>query len=195
MKSLSASLVSVALLVAAVSAQFQINTPNPPTQCVPVQITWSGGNPPYFLQYPNLQGTSFTWQTNISAGQEVGFTLTDSSGSVAQSAPVIIQSGPITSCLNGQSSGSSAAGESTTSAASGASTTATSPAATGTSAATTGGSSAGGSTSSHTGTSTGTSASSSPSATGGAGTNGALSNVASMGVVGVLGAVAAALLA
>ncbi|KAI0367743.1 hypothetical protein BV20DRAFT_535860 [Pilatotrama ljubarskyi] len=88
MKSLSASLVSVALLVAAVSAQFQINTPNPPSQCVPVQITWTGGTPPYFL------GPPFTWQTNISSGQSVFFQVTDNTGSVAQSAPVTIQSSP-----------------------------------------------------------------------------------------------------
>ncbi|KAI0833455.1 hypothetical protein BC628DRAFT_1414242 [Trametes gibbosa] len=130
MKSLSASLLSVALLALAANAQLQINTPNPPTQCVPIQFTWSGGNPPFFLvsamlrsfqlrrlnlpssifstgpqaaalqQYPGLQSSPFTWSTNITAGTSIGLMITDSTGATAQSAPVTIQSGPDT-CLNG----------------------------------------------------------------------------------------------
>ncbi|KAI8980168.1 hypothetical protein BD414DRAFT_551040 [Trametes punicea] len=219
MKSLSASLVSAALLIAAVSAQdqnFTINTPNPPTQCVPVQLTWQGGDPPYFLaiipggqpqapalqQYPGLTGTTFTWSVNISAGQSVGFEVTDSQGHIAQSAPVTIQSSPDSSCLNGQSGGSSAAsGTGATSAASGsAATSATAPASsatgattpasgTGSAGATSHPASSGAATSSH------ASSSAAASATGAAGSNGGLVNVASMGAVGVLSAVAALLLA
>ncbi|KAI0671720.1 hypothetical protein C8Q78DRAFT_991290 [Trametes maxima] len=213
MKSLSTSIVSAALLVAAVSAQdFQINTPNPPTQCIPVQLTWTGGQAPFFLaikpggqpsasalqQYSGLTTNSFTWSTNITAGTSIGFTLTDSAGNQAQSAAVTIQSGPDNSCLNGAATSAASGTESATSAASSATTPAgsgsttaagsTSGAASGTSAGT---HSSAGSTSR--GSSTGTSASASATATGG--NNGAFSNVASVGIVGVLSAVAAVLLA
>ncbi|KAI0325539.1 hypothetical protein GY45DRAFT_1340053 [Cubamyces sp. BRFM 1775] len=214
MKSFSASLVSAVLLAAAVSAQdssFQILTPNPPTQCVPVQIKWNGGTPPFFLsifpgdqpqapsleQFPNLQSSPFTWNTNIAAGQSVGFQVTDNTGAVAQSGSVIIQPGPDT-CLNGTaSSGSGSAtgsatapGNTATSGATGATTAATG-ATTGTGSATTGGSHS----SSSGASGTGTSSSAGSTATGGSGTNAGFVNGASMGVVGVLSAVAAALLA
>ncbi|TBU57980.1 hypothetical protein BD310DRAFT_949015 [Dichomitus squalens] len=207
MKSVSTAVVAAALLVAGVSAQFQINTPNPPTQCVPVQLTWSGGNrgqpgAAALQQYSGLTGTSFTWPTNITSGTSIGFTLTDSTGATAQSAPVTINPGPDSSCLNGGSASSSASG-----ATSGASTSATAPvtsasgatSASGTTsgAATTAGSSkpASGTTSgSASGTASHASSSSSSTATAGAG-NGAFSNIASAGLVGIVGAIAAAILA
>ncbi|KAI0661712.1 hypothetical protein C8Q70DRAFT_966844 [Cubamyces menziesii] len=217
MKSFSASLVSAVLLAAAVSAQdpsFQILTPNPPTQCVPVQIKWNGGSPPFFLvssifpgdqpqapsleQFPNLQSSPFTWKTDIPAGQSVGFQVTDNTGAIAQSGSVIIQPGP-SDCLNGTASSGSATstgtGTAATTGATGATTGAsgTTGAATGTG---TGTATTGGSHSSTTGASgTGTSSSAGTTATGGSGTNGGFINSASMGVVGVLSAVAAALLA
>ncbi|KAI0649132.1 hypothetical protein C8Q79DRAFT_1041602 [Trametes meyenii] len=217
MKSLSTSIVSAALLVAAVSAQdFQINTPNPPTQCVPVQLSWTGGQAPFFLaliavcsikpggqpsasalqQYSGLTTNSFTWSTNITAGTSIGFTLTDSAGNQAQSAAVTIQSGPDSSCLNGAATSAASGTDSATSAAS----SATSPAGSTTAAGSTTGATSATSAASHSsagstshGSSTGTSASASASATGG--NNGAFSNVASVGIVGVLSAVAAVLLA
>ncbi|KAI0749306.1 hypothetical protein C8Q80DRAFT_1161231 [Daedaleopsis nitida] len=213
MKSLSASIITAALLVVGVSAQdFTINTPNPPTQCVPTQFHWTGGTCELFLysentqnispggvpgatafqQYTGLTGTSFTWSTNLTAGTSFGLTLTDANGQVAQSAPVSVQSGPDSSCLNGQASAST--GDSTTAASTGTTAAATTSPATGatTSAGTGTTSKAAGSTS---GTSTGTSSSSGSTATGGAGGNGAFSNTVSVGLVGVLSAVAAALLA
>ncbi|OSD06555.1 hypothetical protein PYCCODRAFT_945619 [Trametes coccinea BRFM310] len=210
-----AALASAALLAVAVSAQqFTINTPNPPTVCVPVQLTWSGGTRIPLLpgnifpgghpeeqalqQYPNLEGTSFTWSTNITAGTLVGFQLTDHNGQIAQSSSVQIMSGPDTSCLTGGSSASSSAGSTgTTSAAAGTSTgTATAPAGSSTSAA--GGSSAGssaGSGTSHAASGTSASTSASASATGGSSNNGGFVNAASIGAVGVLSAVAALVLA
>ncbi|KAI0775221.1 hypothetical protein BD413DRAFT_296530 [Trametes elegans] len=60
------SVVALALFAAAVSAQdFQINTPNPPTQCVPVQITWSNGQPPFFL-------VSFACDASVKTPNETG---------------------------------------------------------------------------------------------------------------------------
>ena len=99
-------------------AQMQINTPNAPTQCVPAQFTWTGGTSPYFLalasedpyggpalqSFAGLTGTSFTWSANISAGTSFRLILTDSGGQTNQSAPVTIQSGPDSSCLDIRSS-------------------------------------------------------------------------------------------
>ncbi|EEB92267.1 hypothetical protein MPER_09249, partial [Moniliophthora perniciosa FA553] len=39
---------SLAALVAAVQAQVTINTPSNLVQCQPVQLTWTGGQSPYF---------------------------------------------------------------------------------------------------------------------------------------------------
>ncbi|PIL35599.1 hypothetical protein GSI_02327 [Ganoderma sinense ZZ0214-1] len=208
MQSLSTCLVAAALLVAAVNAQFQINTPASITQCVPVQFSWTGGEQPYFLacvinpggvtgaaalqQYTGLTGTSFTWSANISEGTSIGLQLTDSTGAIAQSAPVTIQSGPSNSCLTGETSAASgasttAAGGTTSAANSGTSTTAPAASGSATKAATSGSASASGSKTSGSAASASTSASS--------GSNSALSNVASAGVVGLVGALAAALLA
>ncbi|KAH9903010.1 hypothetical protein C8Q73DRAFT_672615 [Cubamyces lactineus] len=212
MKSFSASLVSAVLLAAAVSAQdsnFQILTPNPPIQCVPIQIKWNGGTPPFFLsifpgdqpqapsleQFPNLQSSPFTWKTDIPAGQSVGFQVTDNTGAVAQSGSVIIQSGP-SDCLNGTASTGSATGTATAPGGSGTSATGVTTGATGTSGANTAtGTATTGASHSSGSSGTGTSSSAASTATGGSGTNGGFVNVASMGVVGVLSAVAAALLA
>ncbi|KAL7279185.1 hypothetical protein ACG7TL_007025 [Trametes sanguinea] len=167
----------------------------PPTSCI-----FPGGHPEEqaLQQYPNLEGTSFTWSTNITAGTLVGFQLTDHNGQIAQSSSVQIMSGPDTSCLTGGSSASSSAGSTgTTSAAAGTSTgTATAPAGSSTSAA--GGSSAGssaGSGTSHAASGTSASTSASASATGGSSNNGGFVNAASIGAVGVLSAVAALVLA
>ncbi|KAI0635911.1 hypothetical protein C8Q77DRAFT_1100354 [Trametes polyzona] len=210
MKSLSTALVSTALFVAAANAQFQIFTPRPPTQCIPTQLNWQGGTRAIvpggqpqaaaLQQYANLQGTSFTWATNISAGTSINFALTDQTGATAQTAPVDIQPGPDSSCLNGQSSGSSstdsAAASSGSATAPGASSTAagaTTGSSTASGAATTSGTatSGGSSTASGTRSASGTSGSTSPSSS----PNAAAGNVASAGVVGILGAVAAAILA
>ncbi|KAM5535957.1 hypothetical protein V8D89_010397 [Ganoderma adspersum] len=155
MQSLSTCLVAAAMLVAAVNAQFQINTPASITQCVPTQFTWTGGSgeqsysPSRVMaivpggvpgaaalqQYSGLTGNSFSWSANITEGTSIGLQLTDSTGAIAQSAPVTIQSGPSNSCLTGETSAASgasttAAGSTTAAATTGASTTA--PAASGT---------------------------------------------------------------
>ena len=51
-------------------------------------------------EYAGLTGTSFTWSTNVSAGTSFQLSLTDSTGQTVQSAPVTIQAGPDSSCLN-----------------------------------------------------------------------------------------------
>ncbi|KAH9945451.1 uncharacterized protein BXZ73DRAFT_73597 [Epithele typhae] len=202
MKSFSAPLVALALCVAGASAQsFLINTPvPPPVQCVTSQLSWTGGEAPFFLQivpggipgaaalqqYSNLQASPFTWTTNISAGTSLGLSLTDHSGATVQSGTFQIASGPDSSCLNGQ-----AASTDTSQAATGT---------TGTTAGTTTGTPGSGTTSttsggSQTSTKSSSSSSSSSSATGASNNSAAFANSASVGLVGVLGAVAAALLA
>ncbi|KAI0787709.1 hypothetical protein C8Q74DRAFT_1315534 [Fomes fomentarius] len=207
MKSFSASLVSAALLVAGVAAQdFQINTPNPPTQCVPSRFTWSGGQGTIapggvpgataFQQYTGVTGTAFTWSTNISAGTSIGLTLTDSNGAVAQSAPVTIQAGPDSSCLNGSASQSGGSTPTTAGGSTGTTTGAAATTSAGTATGTTAGSSGTSGSTKPSGSSASGSATTSTTPTGGAtGDNGAFSNVASMGVVGLFGAAAAFVLA
>ncbi|KAI6008135.1 hypothetical protein F5J12DRAFT_826907 [Pisolithus orientalis] len=75
----------VAALVAsapAVLAQLTINTPANVVECEPTQLTWSGGQTPYYLslvpagqpsatplmQFPNQNGTSYTWMVDLQAG-------------------------------------------------------------------------------------------------------------------------------
>ncbi|OJT11478.1 hypothetical protein TRAPUB_12030 [Trametes pubescens] len=195
MKSLSTSLVSVALFVAAASAQITLNTPINP------------GNQPgaaALQQYTGLTASPFTWSTNITAGTSVSFALTDSTGGTGQTAPVTIQSGPDNSCLTGESTGTSAASGSSTDTAAASSTTATTPA---TSAGATSGAATSGAATSGTATSAGSTSAASRSTSGSAtgsssasasatgGSNGAIGSAASVGVVGVLSALAAALLA
>ncbi|KAH9944819.1 hypothetical protein B0H21DRAFT_745377 [Amylocystis lapponica] len=200
MKAVASVVAAVALFAAGVSAQnFMINTPPNAVECVPTQLTWVAGNsvPPYFLviepggqpgapalqQYTGLTGTSFTWSTNVTSGQSVGLTLTDSTGQTVQSAAFPVHDGPSTSCLN--ASGSSSAGSSASSSAAASSGGASSSASTS-------GSSSGSPTSSHA-TSSAPSGSSSSSST--TKPNAAVANMGSMGLAGAVGAFVAALLA
>ncbi|KAI1786273.1 hypothetical protein LXA43DRAFT_870585, partial [Ganoderma leucocontextum] len=63
---------------------------NPPlslTECVPVNITWTGGTPPYSLQvnlgnssetirqFDDIFNTSFVWDTDVPAGTLVSFDI------------------------------------------------------------------------------------------------------------------------
>ncbi|EIW52028.1 uncharacterized protein TRAVEDRAFT_89834, partial [Trametes versicolor FP-101664 SS1] len=94
-------------------AVLQIDTPSPaPTQCAPAILQWSGGAPPYFLaivgtgdlavalqRYDGLFDTSFLWSTNITARTSIALTVTDVTGTLAQSAPFIIHSSSDISCL------------------------------------------------------------------------------------------------
>ncbi|TBU28863.1 hypothetical protein BD311DRAFT_311342 [Dichomitus squalens] len=95
-----------------VGAQFRMDAPNPPTQCVPSEFTWSGGIAPYVLtiapgdslpstwpQYSGLTRDSFIWSTNVPAGTDVNLALKDSTGEV-QNESFTVQSGSDDSCLS-----------------------------------------------------------------------------------------------
>ncbi|KAF9003949.1 hypothetical protein BDQ17DRAFT_1424918 [Cyathus striatus] len=115
---MKATLVSVALFFAAAAAQsFTVNTPVPnPPVCQPVMITWTGGTPPYFLDFGTItDGTSFRWVVNEPVGTSLGLDLRDNTGTVVQSGTFSVASGPDTSCIGASSSGSgsSSAGAST----------------------------------------------------------------------------------
>ncbi|KAI0635656.1 hypothetical protein C8Q77DRAFT_583946 [Trametes polyzona] len=97
----------------------KINTLTSPTQCEPVQFTWEGGAPPYYLslipggqpsaqaikQFPVQNGNSMTWTVDLPAGTSFSSSLRDSTGAQAFSDIQTVQAGPDSSCLNGSSSG------------------------------------------------------------------------------------------
>jgi len=139
MKSTFASLAAILALAATAGAQddngFSIATPGPTPVCQPLLINWSGGSPPYFLSvFPGDQpngtplldfgqqtGNSFRWIVNITAGQNIGFTIRDNNGVVKQSAPFPLIASSDQSCLNGGSTGGgSSAGTSSSTTAGGA---------------------------------------------------------------------------
>ncbi|EED85968.1 predicted protein [Postia placenta Mad-698-R] len=186
-------------------AGLTINTPSDVSECIPTLLTWSGGTGPYYLsiepgndpsgaplqQYGPLDGTSFTWPTNITSSQQVSLTIKDSTGATNQCAPFNINAGS-SSCIGASASASSGASSaSTASSASGASSSAAATtAASGSSAAAS--STAPASSASASGSS---SASSTTSASGAANTGGALAVAANMFAVGAAGAALVAFLA
>ncbi|KAI0661470.1 hypothetical protein C8Q70DRAFT_657982 [Cubamyces menziesii] len=113
----TAALVALAQMVLA-QAGPKINTLTSPTQCVPVQFTWEGGSPPYYLslvpggqpsapalkQFPVQNGNSMTWVVDLPAGTSFSSSLRDSTGAQAFSDIQTVQPNSDSSCLN--SSGS-----------------------------------------------------------------------------------------
>lgn len=98
------------------------------TQCVPTTIVWTGGMAPYFLsivnvpgstppglpnfslEFNNLNTTFFRWNTGFSAGTPVVFRINDCDGTSSNHTDaVVIQSGPIDTCLPQVNIGATAA--------------------------------------------------------------------------------------
>jgi hypothetical protein len=128
MKSYIFAIISAALFVAGVSAQLTVNTPVNVVSCTALQITFSGGTPPYILSvhpgatpndpalatFSNVTGSPFSWTAvNFASGTSLDLTIRDSTGATAQSAPFTVQSGGSTTCLNGTATGSGAPAAST----------------------------------------------------------------------------------
>ncbi|KAF6754457.1 hypothetical protein DFP72DRAFT_848265 [Ephemerocybe angulata] len=147
MKSFAAQLVAVSLAVSGALAQ-TVNTPANAVVCQPLQITWSGGTPPYFLSilpgnqpsaaairdFGTVTGTSFTWNpVNLPAGTLIGINLRDSTGTLAQSAAFPVNPGTDDKCLTATTTSST----STTSTTSGSTSSTTSTTSTTTSSTTT----------------------------------------------------------
>lgn len=216
MKNAFVTLFTLAASAGFAAAQFMVNTPTTPIECVPTLIQWQNGQSPFTLliQEPDANGTpvqvytgitgqSFSWPTNITSGTSIGITVRDATGQSAQSAPVIIQAGGSDSCIGAGGSSAPAATDSTTSGApSGSSVPAGTSSGPSTSVTTPAGSSIG-STSSTGPRSTSsapsgasTSSGASPSPTGGSNNNnGAMGNTAALGAVGIIAAAVAAVMA
>jgi hypothetical protein len=147
------------------------------------------------VDFGEQSGTSLTWKVNVDQGTSLGFTLRDSSGTTAQTAPFTVNPGADRSCVGQNPSGSSAAGGATGGAAGGsASGTGTGAATTGTATTTTTNTAAtttatvpaGGATTGTTGTSkpSGSSTGAATSAKPATSSNAASANAISLGVVG-----------
>jgi hypothetical protein len=210
MKAVFISLVFAASAFA--QSGFTINTPSNVAQCRPLQLTWTGGQPPYFLTVtpgaqPNAQplvnlgqvnGTSFTWtKVNIQANTQIDFNLLDNNGALAQTAPVTVNDSGDSSCLGQPASGSggTAAPPATTGGApTGGATTSAGATTGGTT--TPAGSSPAGSSPTKPATSAGNSASATKSgAPSSSSTNAAPANVVQTSAAGIIGAALLALLA
>ncbi|KAL4064528.1 hypothetical protein V8B97DRAFT_314088 [Scleroderma yunnanense] len=106
----------LAAIVAIVPAAFglTVNTPGNVVECEPIQFQWSGGTPPYYLslipggqtsappikQFPNQDGTSYTWLVDLPANTIFNIALKDSLGATSFSDIITIQAGSSTSCVN-----------------------------------------------------------------------------------------------
>ncbi|KAK7454660.1 hypothetical protein VKT23_011413 [Stygiomarasmius scandens] len=107
-----------------------INTPSGVVQCQPSLLSWSDGTAPYFLSilpggqvsatalksFDSTNATSITWTVDIAAGTSITLQIRDSTGTVAYSDVVTIQSSSDDSCVSSSTaaSGSTGAAVSTT---------------------------------------------------------------------------------
>ncbi|GAA5895212.1 hypothetical protein JCM6882_006616 [Rhodosporidiobolus microsporus] len=104
-------------------AQATISSPSSVTECLPQQLTISGGEPPYTITVlpggatggepletlPTLEeeGT-VRWVADIPAGQDITFAVRDNTGAVNFSAQVPVLAGSSTDCLGDNASTGSA---------------------------------------------------------------------------------------
>ncbi|KAK7050976.1 hypothetical protein VNI00_005088 [Paramarasmius palmivorus] len=195
------SLAALSLLSGAL-AQFTMNTPSNPVTCQPLQLTWTGGAPPYFIsvqdgnnpsgdaliRFPEQNGTSLTWTVNIQPNTSIGFLARDNNGQTSQTAAVTTQAGSSTSCVS-QSLSISGGGSNT------AGTGAGSPTTGGSNTATNTGTGTSGTSASTTGTGTNRPTTGSSSAGASETSNAASATGAHVGAAGVIGAALLALLA
>ncbi|KAJ7054245.1 hypothetical protein C8F01DRAFT_1259989 [Mycena amicta] len=121
---------ALAAFAAGAVAQLTINTPpqSQAQQCEPLQISWSGGTPPYFVflcsvenspitatpfvNFGQQTGTSLTWEAvNATIGTQLILQIKDNTGDSRTSATFSVIGGVGDSCLG--SSGSSSSGTQT----------------------------------------------------------------------------------
>ncbi|CAD6574982.1 MAG: hypothetical protein CYPHOPRED_005553 [Cyphobasidiales sp. Tagirdzhanova-0007] len=111
----AAVLAAVAKTAYAQSSLPLINTPPSLVECQPAAITFSGGQAPYiisvlpagqvaavpleFLPSQPSAGT-YTWQVNLAAGLNISLSIRDGTGALNYAAPLVIQPGTSSSCLN-----------------------------------------------------------------------------------------------
>ncbi|KIK63126.1 hypothetical protein GYMLUDRAFT_41445 [Collybiopsis luxurians FD-317 M1] len=132
MKFFATSVAAVSLIPSILA--LTINTPSSLTVCQPTLLSWSDGTAPYYLSiipggetsssalktFDTTNSTSYTWTVDISAGTAITVELKDSTGTIAYSDEVTIQSGTDDSCVTtsvsaSASAGSASAGSSATS--------------------------------------------------------------------------------
>ncbi|KAJ7213089.1 hypothetical protein GGX14DRAFT_620134 [Mycena pura] len=130
MRSTPLLVVASFLAVAFGQGNLVINTPAPPDHCEPTLLTWSGGTPPYFLNYlcvwgsaqlvpsvadgndptkilesfPTLTSLSITWNVTELVGQACLLVLKDSTGLTQTSAVITVQPGTTTCDASSSSS-------------------------------------------------------------------------------------------
>ncbi|WFD33818.1 hypothetical protein MCUN1_000638 [Malassezia cuniculi] len=118
--------ITLAVAGAVSAADFKVNTPMNVAQCQPAQLSWSGGQSPYYpslsqpgdtskkldadgADFSQTDATSLTWkQVTLKEGTQFLVVVRDSTGAVQNSAPVTVSAGS-TSCMSGSSSGGAAA--------------------------------------------------------------------------------------
>ncbi|KAJ7498812.1 hypothetical protein FB451DRAFT_11264 [Mycena latifolia] len=107
--------IAVASLVPGIYA-LTVNTPTSSSVvvCEPIALSWSDGTAPYYLSiipggdtssaalksFDSTSDTSLTWTVDIAAGTSISLALKDSTGTVAYSDAVTIQTGSDTSCVS-----------------------------------------------------------------------------------------------
>ncbi|WAR62422.1 hypothetical protein PtB15_15B6 [Puccinia triticina] len=99
-----------------------INTPMSVVQCLPTQLTFGGGVPPYTLsalpagqpgatplaELGSQSGTSFTWVTNLPGGTATTLQIRDSKGVINYTQAITVQASSDSKCLNGGGGGAGA---------------------------------------------------------------------------------------
>lgn len=124
LKMFAKTLAAFALVSAAVVAadDFTVDTPTGAAQCQPLQITWHGGQAPYYpsitkegdissviKQFPQAKDSKLTWKVTVPAGQKFTIAVRDSTGQQKSSAPVAVGKGS-SDCKDDDDSNSSGGG-------------------------------------------------------------------------------------
>lgn len=117
--------------VAGSAAALTINTPASIVECQPAAVTFGDGTAPYIVAAipggqvsapaietlsDSLTTSPYTWTVNLAAGTNITLKITDSTGTVAYSSPIVVQAGSSQACLNttASTSGLSSAAVTTT---------------------------------------------------------------------------------
>ncbi|KAM5531978.1 hypothetical protein V8D89_014378 [Ganoderma adspersum] len=91
-----------------------LHPPSSLTECVPANISWTGGMPPYSLQinlgapgemvqqFDDIFATNFVWSTDVAAGTQVSFQIVDEQTNVLRlesMSVIVVGAGPDTACV------------------------------------------------------------------------------------------------